>query len=162
MKSTIIIAWVVAILAMAGSAHATEPMPLPDFEVVALDGGSVRSQELASNGKWLLIYVQPNCRPCEALLTLVTEPEFSLLARKLVIIVGGATPDEAGSMASRFPDLAAASWYSDPPKTAQAQMKIGGAPVAIGVLQTNIIWNLSGVLSESVRMKSILKSWIDP
>jgi hypothetical protein len=136
-------------------------MPLPDFELTTLDGRSIRTQELASNGKWLLIYVQPNCRPCDVLLKLITEPEFSALAGRLVIVVGGASADEAGAMAGRFPGLAGAAWYADPPKTASVQMKATGAPVAFGVLQATIVWNLNGVLPESVRMKSILKSWID-
>jgi hypothetical protein len=33
--------------------------------------------------------------------------------------------------------------------------------VAFGVLQTTVVWKLNGVLPDSVRMKSILKSWIE-
>lgn len=151
----------VCAVAFARTAIATEPMPLPDFELTALDGRSIRTQELASNGKWLLIYVQPNCRPCDVLLKLVTEPEFSALAGRLVIVVGGASAGEAASMAARFPDLAGAGWYAHRMKMASVQMKAAGSPVAFGILQSTVVWNLNGVLPDPVRMKSILKSWIE-
>lgn len=160
MVACAIVALVVAI-ALGEGARAAEPMPLPDFDLTALDGSAVRSRDLASNGKWLMLYVQPNCRACDALLKVVTAAEFPPLAGRLVIIVGGGSTHDATSMSSRFPELAGAAWYADESRQASVEMKVTGAPVAIGVRQATIVWNFNGVLPDPIRMKSMLKSWIE-
>ena len=69
MKFFVAIACAIGALAVAIAiekpVRAAEPMHLPDFDLTAVDGRTVRSQDLERGGKWLLIYVQPNCRPCD-------------------------------------------------------------------------------------------------
>src|SRR5579871_2540013 len=126
------IACAIAVLA-ARDGDAIERMRLPTFALTSVDGRSTSSDLLVRPGKWLLLYVQPNCVPCEAILRLVKKDEHPLIASHLVVVVGAATPDAVRDGAARFPDLAEAGWYADPSRAAVAPLRLPGVPVIFGM-----------------------------
>jgi hypothetical protein len=151
----------VALAALAAlAAPAAETTPLPAFEVIALDGSTVRSDELPVDDKWLLVYMQPHCRPCDGLLRLFENKEEGTdHSRKVVVVVGGASAEEVGRMAEKTPWLPQSSWYADPRRQAARALRIQGSPVVMGVLNRNVEWNLAGVAADEERLKSILATW---
>src|SRR5687768_534340 len=69
---------------------AIERKPLPAFPVVALDGNEIASDTLTSEGKWLLVYVQPRCAPCDTLLRAIDAGHEPGVAGRMIVVVGGA------------------------------------------------------------------------
>ena len=139
---------------------AIEPAPVPLFEVIDFEGRSVQSDQLPLQGKALLIYVQPHCPPCDALLNRFKKDSGADLSRKMILVVGG-TEKEAKALAGRFPDLAQAGWYVDPLKNAYLQLKLQGAPVVLGVHNGVIAWSVDGALSPSKTLHSLFTTWFE-
>ncbi|HXR41040.1 MAG TPA: hypothetical protein VN738_01465, partial [Acidothermaceae bacterium] len=57
------IAAVAGLLAPASAGAADRP--LPDFAVSSPDTGTVSSAALGDGNPWLLIYMRPDCAPCD-------------------------------------------------------------------------------------------------
>ena len=132
---------------------------LSDFPLTRLDGTVVRSgAALPGEGKWLLVYVQANCRPCDRLLSLVKQDDHPELPLRMVIVTGGAR-DTASGMRDKRVDLAAAQWYADETREAWTALHMAGAPMVFGVRDQTIQWSLSGMLKSDSDVKSILASW---
>src|SRR5438309_11407390 len=111
----------VFLLSMMGVA--IEPVPLPDIQLTAADGSTVKSTALPSQGNWLIIYIQPRNQFSDNLLRLFKKDQYPTLAQHAVIIVGGSV-DDLKSAQARFPELATATWYADTNRTALALMKL--------------------------------------
>jgi hypothetical protein len=140
-------------------AVAVEPVPLPDIQLTAADGSTVKSSALPTSGNWLIIYIQPRNQFSDNLLRLLKKDQYPTLAAHAVIIIGGST-DDLKTAQARFPDLASATWYADTNRSAFTLMKLTGAPMILGIKQRIISWSLSGVLSDVNVAKSILNTWL--
>jgi hypothetical protein len=140
-------------------AVAVEPVPLPDIQLTAADGSTVKSSALPTTGNWFIIYIQPRNQFSDNLLRLLKKDDYPTLAAHAVIIVGGTT-DDLKTAQARFPDLASATWYADTNRSAFTLMKLTGAPMILGIKQRTISWSLSGVLSDVNVAKSILNTWL--
>ena len=160
MKYLPVVALVVAGLGLATRTRAMEPMPLPLFEVTALDGVSVRSDRLPLQGKWLLIYVQRHCRPCESVLRLLKKEQVPSGIRRIVVVVGEVAAEDVKRMAEKFPDLVEAGWYADPEKQAFVQLGLQGVPVVLGARGETIEWSLGGLPAPPTDLQSIVTSWL--
>src|SRR5882724_743617 len=136
-------------------AGAMERMAVPSFGLTAADGHTVQSDQMPHQGKWLLIYVQPHCGPCDALLNLVKKEQLAGAPEQVLVVVGG-TLDDVSAVQHRFPDLAAVSWYADPNKSAFTELKLQGVPVVLGVRQDTIEWSVAGILGDDAHFKSII------
>jgi hypothetical protein len=141
-------------------AVAVEPVPLPDIQLTAADGSTVKSSALPTTGNWLIIYIQPRNQFSDNLLRLLKKDQYPTLAAHAVIIVGGSI-DDLKTAQTRFPDLATATWYADTNRSAFTLMKLTGAPMILGIKQRTIAWSLSGVLSDVNVAKSILNTWVE-
>jgi len=166
MKFSIRYSWITAFLSafivLLPRAGAMATMPLPDFEVTALDGRVVGSKHLSSSPKWLLIYVQPNCSPCKEVFRALERNESQPdLSGKIIVLVGGVDAEEAKRMARRWPSAPESSWYVDPLGRAAVELKLQGAPIVFGIHQDTIEWDLSGVPADSNTLKSILTTWCE-
>jgi len=149
----------VQLVMMLAALAGISAMPLPEFELTKLDGTVIHSSaELPSEGKWLLVYVQANCRPCDRLLDLVKQDEHPELPWKMVIVAGGDRASANGIRDKRA-DLADAQWYADPSRQAWWALRMSGAPMVFGVRDKTIQWSLSGILKSDNDVKSILASW---
>ncbi|MGH9721190.1 MAG: hypothetical protein ACRD8O_13325 [Bryobacteraceae bacterium] len=140
-------------------AAARRPEPLPDFEVLSLDGRTVRSDRLRQSSKWMFIYVETRCHPCSTLLDTIDKNEPLQLVQKIVIVVGGASVEQAREVNAQFPHLARAEWYADPTRASFRQLKLKGAPVALGVRQEVVQWAWSGAALDPDRLRSVLTTW---
>lgn len=152
----LLLAWLVV---TPGNTLAIDPAPIPDFQLTTLDGQTIKSAELPATGNWLLVYIQPTSHYCDQLLKTFTAERYPTLATNAVFIVNG-TADDAKNMKAKYPDLATATWYADPGRSAFTQLKLHGVPVILGVRDQKIQWSLNGILQDSKTMQSILTSWI--
>jgi hypothetical protein len=140
-------------------AGAVEPVPLPDIQLTAADGTTIKSTALPSQGNWLMIYIQPRNQFSDNLLRLFKKDQYPTLAPHAVIIVGGSVDDLKNAQA-RFPELAAATWYADTNRSGFGLMKLTGAPMILGIKQRTIAWSLSGILADVNVAKSIVNTWL--
>ena len=137
-----------------------DPTPLPEFEVTALDGSVVDGSRLRFGVTWLLVYVQqPDCPACVSILSILEREAAALSPSRLVVIVGGATPDELRAAKAAYPELPA-GWFADPSRAAFARLELVGAPVSLGLRGGTIEWRLSGMLADAHHVRSILMSWL--
>jgi hypothetical protein len=147
--------------AAARRARQAQPIELPAFVVRTLDDAEAQSDQLSARRQWLLIYVQPNCKPCEEVFNAFKREseEQPDLTQKVVVLVGGATVEEASMLAEHVPWLPRSSFYADPSKQAAAALSVKGAPTVYGVRQGKLEWELKGAKATPRMLKSILETW---
>jgi hypothetical protein len=140
---------------------ATERRPLPELTVSMLDGTAVTTADLASEGHWLLIYVEPACGSCAAVLGAMTREDHPGKAQRVTVVVGGATLEQANALASSATELADARWVVDTGGTARQLLGVRSSPTVMGVRTRSIEWALTGVLRRNSEMESVLVSWLN-
>ncbi len=138
---------------------AIERRPLPAFTVTAHGGAAVNSTNLTQEGKWLFVYVEAACAPCDALLRTIDETDQPLVASRMVIVVGGVNDIDLATFASGYPRLTTATWYADASRTAARQLKAPGMPFVFGMKQQITEWAWVGVLPDAASAASALVSW---
>ncbi len=138
---------------------AAERRPLPPLSLVSLDGQAVQASDISQQGNWLLLYVEPTCGSCTAILSAMPAEEYPGMAERVTVIVGGATLEQAAALASAS-ELGAAKWVLNPDRSARTALNIKQAPMTIGMRGTMIDWTLIGVLRRSTEMTSVLVSWL--
>ena len=147
----------------------------------------------------MLVYVRPDCRPCEGIFRALGEDRFrghspqrgglerreseaqsaaapdaggrrarkgrgAYLAnvqdatQKLVIVVGGATPEEVSRMAASMPWIPQGSWYADPKRQVAARMGWQAAPVIAGFKRDSVMWSHTG-LPRGMSLRSLMSTW---
>lgn len=148
------------IVAGGSLAIAVERMPLPAFMLTRGDGTSVASDRLVQRGNWALIYVAPQCVPCRVVLRSIARAEHPALARRLVIVVAGASAGGVLDEAARYPELSDATWLADPLQAIPGPIGQGGVPTVIGMRDRMIEWSLAGVLTDAADVKSVLVNWL--
>ncbi len=164
LASRVLLLTVVGLLGLPGiaqqqSGHSV-PAPMPEFQLLGLDGSTVDSQKLPALKKWLLIYVRPNCPSCDKVLKLVQQDQYPGLPSMMAVVVGGVTPDKVQNMMKNYPNLAGASWYADPQKAASDALKLSGTPAIIGVRGSTLAWHMMGMIfPDPQKMTSLLSSW---
>ena len=152
---------VVSLMMAGGSAGiAVERMPLPAFTLTRGDGTTVASDRLVQTGNWALIYLAPQCVPCQAVLRSIDRAEHPALARRLVIVVAGASAGGVLDEAARYPELSDATWLADPLRAIPGPIGQGGVPTVIGIRDRMIEWSLAGVLTDAADVKSVLVNWL--
>jgi hypothetical protein len=140
---------------------ATERRPLPELAVAMLDGTPVSTADLVNEGHWLLIYVEPGCGSCAAVLGAMTREDHPGKAQRVAVVVGAATLEQANALASAAPELADARWVVDTAGTARQALGVRSSPTVIGVRTRTIEWGLTGVLRRGSEMTSVLVSWLN-
>ena len=136
-----------------------QSMPMPNFDVQALDGHTVHSADWPLQGKWLVIYVEPRCQACVALLGRLVAQDYPQLPASTIVVAGGMQPDDVKTFQKRFADLAGAQWFADPSKNASSIFKLQGAPVTFGIQNRTVQWSISGILPDPKHLRSALNTW---
>lgn len=151
---------VLALIVAATPASAQAKRPLPDFSVQG-GNGPVRSGALVGEGRALLIYLQPGCRPCDTLVQLLGEWQSdALIARTVLLVAGDVAQGER--VATALPEnVANVRVYADPDGSAAAALQLSGAPVLIGVDHGQADWTVAGVLANVAMLESIVRSWVE-
>jgi hypothetical protein len=155
----------VAVMLLLGAAClpalAIEERPMPEFTVNAPDGAAVASAQLTPTAQYVLMYVAPNCRPCDRLLALLKDTDLPQLPSRVVIIVRGDAASGAAYIRSHVPaEAGQVMWYADPDGQASKALRLTGTPVLIGVRGPQIIWSVSGVLNDASTVQSVVGSWV--
>lgn len=150
------------LLPAAQPAHVrAQQAPLPEFAVQTLDGEEVQSGDLSTQQQWLLVYVRLNCAaPCRDVFKVFEQSRSPAgLTGKVVVVVGGATVEEANSFAESMSWLPRSVWHVDVSKQAAVALSVKGAPTVYGIRQGKVEWDLKGATDGPRRLKSILESW---
>ena len=148
------------IVAGGSAAIAVVRMPLPAFTLTRGDGTTAASDRLVQPGNWTLIYVAPQCMPCQAVLRSIDRAEHPALARRLVIVVAGVSAAGLLEEAARYPDLSDATWLADPANAIPRLLGQSEVPAIVGMRDRMIEWSLAGVLTDAADAKSILVNWL--
>jgi hypothetical protein len=153
---------VASLLAAIGvPAAATEERPMPAFSVMGADGSVVDSGQLSTMPQYVLMYVAPNCRPCDRLLGLIATEHSPEFTSRIVVLVRGDAKAASDYLAPQIPtDAGRLTWYADASELALQTLRLTGTPVLIGVRQGRVIWSVSGVLNDASTVESIVRSWV--
>lgn len=151
-----------AVLLCGAAAVHAQDRPLPEFQVVAPDSRPVASAAIAPQNRWLLIYVSPGCRSCDALVRTLPKWQSPALLARTVLVVGG-RPEAARAWVETMiaPELSGIAWYGDPDGNARAALELPGAPVLVGVQAGQVEWQLGGVLNSPSALESVVRSWVE-
>ncbi len=155
--------------AIAAEIPATPVRSLPDFDVTAMDGSVTHTAQIVRNGKWLLVFVRPNCSPCTSLLSALDAASTQDGAR-IAVIVKATTPNILASLKAQYPHIPNAAWYADVHSKAASSLTVPASPTTLGMRQGTIAWRLTGAvaslptgeLSQPVAEKSPDGKPIDP
>ena len=131
--------------------------PLPDFAVTASDAATVSSAQLGDDHRWLLIYIRPDCAPCDSVVYLWSEGDAPAAPARVRVIVGAASPATLAQVQARYPLLTGATWYADSNGEAARALGLTGAPVLLGMRGTAIAWTSQGLLPIT---RSQISGWI--
>lgn len=157
-------AGVVIAAAMAlspASVRAIEDKPLPAFSVTASDGSAVTSTALNAAPQYVLIYVAPNCRPCDRIVELLKEWKSPAMSARVVFVVAASGANAAAYVGARLPPEAGAPVvYGDESGAAYRALKLTGTPVLIGVRAGRTVWSVSGVFNDGTTVESVVRTWI--
>ena len=153
--SRLIIVAVAGLLAPAPAGAVDRP--LPDFAVSSPDAGRVSSAELGDTNHWLLIYMRPDCAPCDAVAYLWTDGDAPAPAARVRVIVGGASPATLARVQAGYPMLNGATWYADANGDAARALGLTGGPVVLGMRGAAIAWTSYGLLPIT---RSQISGWI--
>jgi hypothetical protein len=112
-------------------------------------------------GRWVLLYLQPQCPTCEQLLQKFKKAALSpLVLARIFIAVRGDTQD-LQTVQQDFPELSAARWYTDPEGVGLTTLQLPGAPVIIGLKDEEVRWTFTGDRTSMPRGGSVVTSWLE-
>jgi hypothetical protein len=151
----LMIAAIAGLLAPASAGAADRP--LPDFEVTSADAGTVSSAALGDASHWLLIYIQPDCAPCDAVADLWSDAKPPAPASRVRVVVAATSVERLPQVQARYPMLAGAAWYADSTGAAGRALGLTGAPALLGVRGETIAWTSLGLLPIT---RSQISGWI--
>jgi hypothetical protein len=154
---------VVALLCVGAyaSVAAIEKRAIPSFSLTRLDGTTVDSAQLTTETQYLLLYVRPDCRPCDRLLALVKSANSPQLASRVVVVVNGDAAAGARYVARQIPANAnALTWYADGDGGGYRALRLTGMPALIGVKDGQMMWSIAGVLNDAETVESVVRTWV--
>jgi hypothetical protein len=153
-----------AALFLSGAAQivaATEKRPLPPFTVTRPDGIAIDSRQLTAEPQYVLLYVRPDCRPCDRLLALVRSAKSPQFTSRVVVIVSGEADAAAAYVARQVPaDAGPVTWYADPQGGGYRALRLTGMPELIGVREGQMMWSVAGVLNDAATVESVVRTWV--
>jgi hypothetical protein len=153
-----------AALFLSGAAPtvaATEKRALPPFTVTRLDGTAIDSRQLTVEPQYVLLYVRPECRPCDRLLALVRNAKSPQFTSRVVVIVSGEADAGAAYVARQIPaEAGPLTWYADPQGAGYRALRLSGMPELIGVKDGQMMWSVAGVLNDAATVESVVRTWV--
>ena len=155
---TLMFALALALLG-ASAAESSERRPFPDLVLTDLAGAPLSASDLPDTGHWLLVFVRPECKGCDALLEQMNTDERPDAPRIAIIVSGGST-EQAEGIKGRYANLAAARWLLDLDGGAAEVLRPPTAPTVWGVRNRMIEWDLAGALRGGKELESVLFSWL--
>jgi len=158
-RGTVLAACLIAGLYQPASAIETRPMPA--FTVTRLDGTVVDSAHLTAETQYVLLYVKPDCRPCDRLLSLIRHADSPQFTSRVVVLVNGAATAGDRYVAGLIPaEAGPVTWYADTDGGGYGALRLTGAPVLIGVKDGRVMWSIAGVLNDAATVESVVRTWV--
>jgi hypothetical protein len=140
---------------------AVERGPLPAFTVTRLDGTPIDSTLMTAESQYVLLYVRPDCRPCDRLLALLKSVNSPQFTSRVVVIVSGAPGAGATYVARHIPAAAGpVTWYADAQGDGYRALRLAGMPELIGVKNGEMMWSIAGVLNDAATVESVVRAWV--
>jgi len=147
---------------LTAAAASAQDRAVPEFIVRNSADQEVASSVMSAQPKWLLVYVSPDCRPCNTLLRALPKWQSAELMVRVVLVVSGKHADAKAWIEKSLPaDMQSLTWYADPDRQAARALELTGAPVLMGVRNGNLEWQLGGVLSNPSALESVVRSWVE-
>ena len=144
----------------AGAVSAGEQTAVPAFDVVSPAGVATASARLSTEPRFLLVYVTPDCRSCDRLLSAVVDWQRTLPPNRIVVLIGAA-PSAALAYA-RDRGIGAdvgITWYADPSRQGRAALGLQHAPALVAVENGQLAWVVSGVLNDPHAVEQAVRGW---
>ena len=132
---------------------------LPAYTLVDSAGKSVSTTDLVREGKWLLAYIQAGSPAGDLFLRTISAPSFATALPKMILVTGRGTSDGLSQIVTQNPALANLAMYADPSGATITQLKLGGAPVVLGMQAGSISWKVKGMPMDSDKFRSMLLGW---
>jgi hypothetical protein len=143
------------------SAAAIETRPMPSFTVTRLDGSVADSAHLTAERQYVLLYVKPDCRPCDRLLALIRSANSPQFTSRVVVLVNGDTTAGDRYVTRLIPaEAGPVTWYADTDGRGYGALRLTGAPVLIGVKDGRVMWSVAGVLNDAATVESVVRTWV--
>ena len=140
---------------------AIEKRAMPAFTVTRLDGALVDSRQLTAETQYVLLYVTPDCRPCDRLLALIRSANSPQFTSRVVVIVSGETTAGAGYVSRQIPaEAGPLTWYADTDGGGYRALRLSGIPVLVGVKDGHVMWSVAGVLNDAATVESVIRTWV--
>ena len=133
--------------------------PLPPFKVYDAGAAPAASATLAAPGRVVVIYIKPDCRPCDQLLGALGRLGDPALTSRFVFVIGGSVADGSAFAARTLSDFGNATWFADADGEAWAALELKGLPVMMGVEGQRIEWTLRGAADRSL-LESLVRTWL--
>jgi hypothetical protein len=142
-------------------ALALDPGPLPEIKLIPLEG---RGRDRVDPGEWeswILVYVQPDCEPCNRLLAELEKAVPGSGMPRVAIVLGGMEPEPAAELRRIYPGLAGAQWVADPARKIYRRLDLPGVPVLVAGRRAVVSWTAGGVPLVGGALRSLLGVWLD-
>jgi hypothetical protein len=145
-----------------GGSGTTQPgrAPWPAFSLTTVDGGTQESATLVRPGRWLVVLLRRPCAACDPVLALVDKQAEGDRAARVAVIVSRAPRADIDRLKTRFPNLAAATWFLDVNGQAAQALHVAEAPVVIGVEGNAIAWSWKGLALQPAAFEAALSGWL--
>ena len=151
----------VSIALAAAVVAAAERMPLPVVDLMGADGSAVRSDAIARDGTWILIYVHRGCGSCEAPLAAIQDLDAPDANARIAIVADAPDAAALASFAGRYPALSGARWLGDSSMSFGSRIAPQAVATVVGAQGSTIEWTLAGVVLDVPQLRSVLKAWLD-
>ncbi|MCU1382352.1 MAG: hypothetical protein JWL71_1049 [Acidobacteria bacterium] len=140
---------------------AVERGPLPAFTVTTLDGTPIDSTHMTPESQYVLLYVRPDCRPCDRLLALLRSVNAPHFTSRVIVIVNGDPRAAAAYVGRHIPASAGpVTWYADSDSNGFRALRLTGMPELIGVKDGEMMWSIAGVLNDAATVESVVRTWV--
>ncbi len=148
--------------ALAAAARTNAPLPkqLSGFTVADADGKTLDIHALAKSQRWLLLYRQPSCAPCDVLMTSLEQDATFKHGSALTVVVAGASASTLARTKAQFPQWSEATWTADSGSSAFKVLKMRGTPMLYGLIGTSIVFAFAGAPGGPEQVTSAASSWV--
>ena len=152
----------VASVVATAALQAIEQRPLPAFEVVNAAGEATPSAMMGPGGKWVLIYVTPECRSCQRLFSAMEDWNSAPLNAATVVMIKGDHATVSAYATDHLPGAVVGTrWFADASDAGRKALQLTGSPVIIGMQDQQIKWAIAGVLNDPAALESALRTWVE-
>lgn len=148
--------------AMASRKNRPPLEALPSFSLTALTGESVAVSTLQHQGHWLMLYLRPNCAPCETVLQSLAGTERRQLqgGKPLLVVVRGHSTSEVTELRAKYPALGDAVWVLDQKGDGMKALKLASMPTLYALYDGGVAFTLPGTVGNPATVEKMAGTWM--